>query len=164
MNVKEWVEISCQINGKCYQFCVSPAMSLLELLREHGLTSVKQGCCVGECGACSVLIDGVATDSCLYLALWADGKQIFTAEGLGKPEGLSPVQQAYVDAGAVQCGFCTPGLVVATHALLAKPRNRPLTHEEIRRGLSGNLCRCTGYQAIVRAVDACQQATDESSS
>lgn len=161
MNSKAWVDITCQINGKHYQFCVSPAMSLLELLREHGLTSVKQGCCVGECGACSVLIDGVATDSCLYLALWVDGKQIVTAEGLGNLDSLSPIQQAYVDAGAVQCGFCTPGLVVATHALLAKPRNRPLTQEEIRRGLSGNLCRCTGYQAIVRAVETCQHAMEE---
>ena len=127
----------------------------MELLRDEGLTSVKQGCGVGECGACTVLIDGVATDSCLYLAVWADGKRIRTAEGEVKNGRLSLVQQAYVDAGAVQCGFCTPGLVMATTALLAKHPSRPLTHEEIRRGLAGNLCRCTGYQMVIRAVKAC---------
>ena len=116
---------------------------------------MKQGCGVGECGACTVLIDGVATDSCLYLAVWADGKRIRTAEGEVKNGRISQVQQAYVDAGAVQCGFCTPGLVMATTALLAKHPSRPLTHEEIRRGLAGNLCRCTGYQMVIRAVKAC---------
>lgn len=156
MKHKNWVDIECQINGKTYQFCLSPAMSLMELLREQGLTSVKQGCGVGECGACTVLIDGVATDSCLYLAVWADGKQIRTAEGEVKNGKISKVQQAYVNAGAVQCGFCTPGLVMATTALLAKHTSRPLTHEEIRRGLAGNLCRCTGYQMVIRTVDACR--------
>lgn len=155
MNRKHWVDIECEINGKRYPFTISPALSLMELLRDEGLTSVKQGCGVGECGACTVLIDGVATDSCLYLAVWADGKRIRTAEGEVKNGRLSLVQQAYVDAGAVQCGFCTPGLVMATTALLAKHPSRPLTHEEIRRGLAGNLCRCTGYQMVIRAVKAC---------
>ena len=98
MKHKNWVDIECQINGKTYQFCLSPAMSLMELLREQGLTSVKQGCGVGECGACTVLIDGVATDSCLYLAVWADGKQIRTAEGEVRNGEISKVQQAYVNA------------------------------------------------------------------
>lgn len=155
MNRKHWVDIECEINGQRYPFTISPALSLMELLRDEGLTSVKQGCGVGECGACTVLIDGVATDSCLYLAVWADGKRIRTAEGEVKNGRFSQVQQAYVDAGAVQCGFCTPGLVMATTALLAKHPSRTLTHEEIRRGLAGNLCRCTGYQMVIRAVKAC---------
>lgn len=156
MNKREWVDIRCDINGKWHEFTVSPAMSLMELLREEGLTSVKQGCGVGECGACTVLIDGVATDSCLYLALWADGKQVRTVEGECRNGEISKVQRAYVEAGAVQCGFCTPGLVMATTALLAKRPGRPLTAQEIRRGLAGNLCRCTGYQMVVRAVEQCQ--------
>ena len=157
MNRKHWVDIECEINGIKITGSLrnAPALSLMELLRDEGLTSVKQGCGVGECGACTVLIDGVATDSCLYLAVWADGKRIRTAEGEVKNGRLSQVQQAYVDAGAVQCGFCTPGLVMATTALLAKHPSRPLTHEEIRRGLAGNLCRCTGYQMVIRAVEAC---------
>lgn len=149
------VAIQCEINGKPYSYAVSPTMSLLHFLRGQGLISVKEGCSVGECGACTVRVDGVAIDSCLYLAVWADGKSIRTVEGERKGNELSDVQQAFIDEGAVQCGFCTPGLVMASAALLDKTERRPLTEAEIRRGLSGNLCRCTGYQNVVRAVKKC---------
>ncbi|MCH7375110.1 xanthine dehydrogenase iron sulfur-binding subunit XdhC [Aeromonas sp. MR19] len=149
------VAIQCEINGKPYSYAVSPNMSLLHFLRGQGLISVKEGCSVGECGACTVRVDGTAIDSCLYLAVWADGKSIRTVEGERQGNQLSDVQQAFIDEGAVQCGFCTPGLVMASAALLDKTDRRPLTNEEIRRGLSGNLCRCTGYQNVVRAVKKC---------
>lgn len=149
------VAIQCEINGKPYSYAVSPTMSLLHFLRGLGLISVKEGCSVGECGACTVRVDGTAIDSCLYLAVWADGKSIRTVEGERQGNELSDVQQAFIDEGAVQCGFCTPGLVMASAALLDKTDRRPLTDAEIRRGLSGNLCRCTGYQNVVRAVKKC---------
>ncbi|AWA06518.1 xanthine dehydrogenase iron sulfur-binding subunit XdhC [Aeromonas hydrophila] len=149
------VEIQCEINGKPYSYAVSPTMSLLHFLRGLGLISVKEGCSVGECGACTVRVDGTAIDSCLYLTVWADGKSIRTVEGERQGNELSDVQQAFIDEGAVQCGFCTPGLVMASAALLDKTERRPLTDAEIRRGLSGNLCRCTGYQNVVRAVKKC---------
>ncbi|MGX9743341.1 xanthine dehydrogenase iron sulfur-binding subunit XdhC [Pseudocitrobacter corydidari] len=157
MNQNDTIHINCQINGMPFQLTVPPGMPLSELLREQGLLSVKQGCCVGECGACTVLVDGTAIDSCLYLACWASGKEIRTVEGESKNGQLSKVQQAYVHSGAVQCGFCTPGLIMATTALLAKPRAQPLTITEIRRGLAGNLCRCTGYQMIVNTVKNCEK-------
>ncbi|USP07951.1 xanthine dehydrogenase iron sulfur-binding subunit XdhC [Aeromonas dhakensis] len=149
------VAIQCDINGKPYSYAVSPTMSLLHFLRGQGLISVKEGCSVGECGACTVRVNGTAIDSCLYLAVWADGKSIRTVEGERQGNELSDVQQAFIDEGAVQCGFCTPGLVMASAALLDKTDRRPLTEAEIRRGLSGNLCRCTGYQNVVRAVKKC---------
>ncbi|AGM44205.1 xanthine dehydrogenase iron sulfur-binding subunit XdhC [Aeromonas hydrophila] len=149
------VAIQCEINGKPYSYAVSPTMSLLHFLRGQGLISVKEGCSVGECGACTVRVNGTAIDSCLYLAVWADGKSIRTVEGERQGNELSDVQQAFIDEGAVQCGFCTPGLVMASAALLDKTERRPLTDAEIRRGLSGNLCRCTGYQNVVRAVKKC---------
>ncbi len=145
--------ISMQINGKSYQEEVDVRKSLMELLRELGLTSVKQGCGVGECGACTVLVDDIAVDSCLYLAVWADNKAIRTAEGECRGEQLSPVQQAYVEEGAVQCGFCTPGLIMASTAFLEKNQGKKPGREEIRRGHAGNLCRCTGYQTIISAVE-----------
>ncbi|WP_323933129.1 xanthine dehydrogenase iron sulfur-binding subunit XdhC [Aeromonas oralensis] len=149
------VAIQCEINGKPYSYAVSPTMSLLHFLRGQGIISVKEGCSVGECGACTVRVNGTAIDSCLYLAVWADGKSIRTVEGERQGNELSDVQQAFIDEGAVQCGFCTPGLVMASAALLDKTDRRPLSEAEIRRGLSGNLCRCTGYQNVVRAVKKC---------
>lgn len=157
MNHSDRITIECRINGMAFQLSVSPGMPLSELLREQGLLSVKHGCCVGECGACTVLIDGTAIDSCLYLAVWAAGKEVRTLEGEQQAGQLSPVQKAYAESGAVQCGFCTPGLIMATTAMLAKPRSQPLTVLEIRRGLAGNLCRCTGYQMILQAVQACEK-------
>ena len=146
--------IHVTVNGRDMDLQVDVRESLLDVLRNRlHLTGTKQGCGVGECGACAVLVDGHTMDSCIYLAVWADGKDITTVEGLSAPDGsLSDIQRNYVDKGAVQCGFCTPGFVVSTTALLNK-NNNP-TKEEIRRGLSGNLCRCTGYQKILDAVEA----------
>jgi xanthine dehydrogenase iron-sulfur-binding subunit len=145
--------ISCTINGNGYELAIDPRASLMELLRAQGFTSVKQGCGVGECGACTVLVDDVAVDSCLYLAAWADGKTIRTVEGEVKNGRLSRVQQAYVDAGAVQCGFCTPGLVMLTTSFVEQHAGEEVDSATIRRAHAGNLCRCTGYDTIVRAVE-----------
>ncbi len=148
--------ITFNLNGKEKSLSVDIRKSLLDVLREEeGQTSIKQGCGVGECGACSVLIDEVLTDSCIYLAVWADGKSIRTTEGESKDGKMSRVQQAYVDAGAVQCGFCTPGLVMATTSFVEKNKGKKVSREEIRKGHSGNLCRCTGYNSIVNAVEDC---------
>ena len=148
--------ITFNLNGKERTLSVDIRKSLMEVLREQeAQTSIKHGCGVGECGACSVIIDGVLTDSCIYLAVWADGKSIRTAEGESKDGKLSRVQQAYVDAGAVQCGFCTPGLIMATTAFVEKNKGEKVSREEIRKGHSGNLCRCTGYTSIVNAVEDC---------
>lgn len=146
--------IHVTVNGREMDLQVDVRESLLDVLRNRlHLTGTKQGCGVGECGACAVLVDGHTMDSCIYLAVWADGKNITTVEGLSAPDGsLSDIQRNYVDKGAVQCGFCTPGFVVSTTALLNKNSNP--SNEEIRRGLSGNLCRCTGYQKILEAVEA----------
>jgi len=145
--------IKLTINGKKYELPVDVRQSLLELLRGLGYTSVKQGCGVGECGACTVLIDDIAVDSCLYLAAWADGKTIRTTEGECREGNLSPVQEAYVEEGAVQCGFCTPGLIMATTAFVEKNRGKTLSREEIKKAHAGNLCRCTGYQTIINAAE-----------
>ncbi len=144
--------IQCTINGQAREFQVDPRTSLLELLRSQGLTSVKQACAVGECGACTVLIDGTPIDTCIYLAVWANGKTIRSAEGEVRDGVISSVQQAYVDTGAVQCGFCTPGLVMTTTALVEKYRGQQLCRDTIRRELEGNLCRCTGYEKVIDAV------------
>ncbi len=146
--------ITCTINGKKKELNVDVRQSLLEVLREQlGLISIKQGCAVGECGACTVLIDDVPMDACIYLAVWADGRAIRTVEGESKDGKLSVIQQAFVDEGAVQCGICTPGFVMAGTALVEKNKGRKVSRDEIRRQLAGNLCRCTGYDTIVTAVE-----------
>ena len=145
--------ISCKINGKSVTLVVDVRQSLIEVLRENGYTSVKEGCNAGECGACTVLVDNVPLDSCLYLAVWVDGRSIRTAEGETKGGKLSAVQQAYLDKGAVQCGFCTPGLIMASTAFVEQRKGSKVSREEIRRGHAGNLCRCTGYEDIIRAVE-----------
>lgn len=142
--------IALTINGQKVSWDVDIRKSLLEVLREKGFTGVKKGCGVGECGACTVLIDDTPTDSCLYLAVWADGKTIRTIEGIAENGKLSAVQQAFVEEGAIQCGFCTPGFVLTTTALAESGQD--YTAEEIKRELSGHLCRCTGYQKIVSAA------------
>ncbi len=147
--------IACTINGGPYTLSVDVRQSLMDMLRELGLTSVKEGCGVGECGACTVLVDGRAVDSCIYLAVWAHGKTIRTAEGEAAQGRMSAVQQAYVDAGAVQCGFCTPGLIMTSTAFVEEHRGRKVSRDEIRRAHAGNLCRCTGYETIIRAVEKC---------
>lgn len=144
--------VSCTINGKKVEKMVDVRSSLTDMLRnDFRLTSVKKGCEVGECGACNVLINGETFNSCIYLAVWADGKEIVTLEGLAGPNGeISDIQQAFIDEAAVQCGFCTPGFVMSAAELLAA--GREFSDDEIRKMLSGHLCRCTGYKNIFRAV------------
>jgi len=147
-------EISFTVNGRKRTLFIDIRKSLSEVLREDlGLTGVKLGCGVGECGACSVIIDDVLVDSCIYLAVWAEGKAIRTVEGEAKQGKLSKVQKAYVEEGAVQCGFCTPGFIMATTSFAEKNKDKQVCETDIRKGHSGNLCRCTGYQNILSAVE-----------
>lgn len=143
--------ITVTINGeKKTAYLKNPLETLLDFLRRNHYVGVKEGCRAGQCGACTVIVDGRAVNSCLYPAIRADGKQITTIEGLGKPSNLHPIQEAFLQAGAVQCGYCTPGMILSTKALLDK-NPRP-TEEEIKIALDGNLCRCTGYVKIIEAV------------
>lgn len=144
--------INLNINGKAYDLDVDVRKSLMDVLRELGYTSVKQGCGVGECGACTVLVNGTPLDSCLYLAVWAHDKAVRTVEGESRDGKLTHIQEAYVAEGAVQCGFCTPGFIMSSTAFLAKHQGEDLSSETIRKAHAGNLCRCTGYQTIVNAV------------
>ncbi|WP_195263568.1 xanthine dehydrogenase subunit XdhC [Clostridium sp. 1001275B_160808_H3] len=144
-------KIILTINEKKHSIEVDIRETLLDVLRERlHYTGVKRGCSVGECGACTVLVDGVPIDSCIYMAVWADGKEILTVEGVEKNGELSKVQKAYIEEGAVQCGFCTPGLVLTTTSLVNS--GKKFTDEEIKREISGHLCRCTGYQKIFNAT------------
>ena len=139
------------VNGKEYEILVKPSATLLDVLRDQlGLTGTKEGCGVGECGACTVLVDGETVNACLILALEAEGKTVTTIEGLADGGKLHPIQEAFVDAGGLQCGFCTPGMILSAKALL--DRNPDPTDEEIRKGLEGNFCRCTGYTKIIDSV------------
>ena len=155
---RQFKRIRCTINGRAVDKMVDVRASLTDLLRDDfSLTSVKKGCEVGECGACTVLVDGETYNSCIYLAAWADGKDILTVDGLSGPDGnLSPIQQAFVDEGAIQCGFCTPGFLLTGQEILN--RGEDLTDEQLRKQLAGHLCRCTGYENIFRAV---RRALDE---
>jgi carbon-monoxide dehydrogenase small subunit len=147
------VTVACTINGETHRLRVETHLTLLEMLRDRlGLTGTKLGCGVGECGACTVLMDGDAVNACLVLAAQADGADIWTVEGLEREGRLDPLQEAFVRRGAVQCGFCTPGMLMSAKALLA--RNPHPSDEEIRVAISGNLCRCTGYQQIVEAISS----------
>ena len=152
------IHVSCTLNGETTDFLCEARQSLLEVLREDlGFTGTKEGCNDGNCGACSVLVDGVLVDSCLVLAVEADGKEITTVEGMATPEGLHPLQQKFLEHASLQCGICTPGFLVASKALL--DRNPDPSEHEVRHWLAGNLCRCTGYDKIVRAVlDAAEVA------
>ena len=145
--------ISMKVNGKQRELAVDVRESLADALRNRlALTSVKKGCEVGECGACTVLVDGISVDSCIYLAVWADGKSILTVEGLQGENGeLNPIQQAFIDEAAVQCGFCTPGLILTAVEIVGS--GKQYTREELRKLISGHLCRCTGYENILRAVE-----------
>ncbi|QGP91191.1 Nicotinate dehydrogenase small FeS subunit [Neomoorella glycerini] len=142
-----------KVNGQEYQVEAPADITLLELLRENlGLTGTKEGCGKGECGACTVILDGQAVNSCLVPAAKAEGSEVLTIEGLAPPGGqLHPLQEAFISEGAVQCGFCTPGMIMSAKALL--DQNPRPTREEIKVALSGNLCRCTGYAKIITAVE-----------
>ena len=145
--------ITFKVNGKGYDLAVEPNKTLVDLLRyDLGLTGTKKGCGTGECGSCTVIFNGKPVNSCLVLAIQANGAEILTIEGLKPPLGLHPLQQAFVDKGAIQCGFCTPGMILSASSLLNQNPNP--TESEIRTALSGNLCRCTGYQKIVEAVQS----------
>jgi carbon-monoxide dehydrogenase small subunit len=146
-------QIKLTVNGKLYELSVPPGETLVEVIRDDlGLTGTKEGCGLGECGACTVIMEGKAVNSCLVLATEADGKQITTIEGLADGDKLHPIQQAFVDHGGFQCGFCTPGMIMSAKALLDK--NPTPSEEEIRRGIAGNLCRCTGYTKIIESIKA----------
>ncbi|MCC6802771.1 MAG: (2Fe-2S)-binding protein [Anaerolineae bacterium] len=151
------VHVQTRINGEDREFLCEPRQSLLEALRDIlWLTGTKEGCNNGNCGACSVIMDGALVDSCLVLAVEAQGRSITTIEGIGGAGGLHPIQRKFLEHAALQCGICTPGLIVATKALL--DHNPAPTEHEVRAWLAGNLCRCTGYDKIVRAVlDAAQE-------
>ncbi len=145
------VHVQTKINGEDVELLCEPRETLLGVLRDTlGLTGTKEGCSNGNCGACSVIMDGRAVDSCLVLGVEADGAEITTIEGIASPEGLHPLQQKFLEHAALQCGICTPGFIVAAKALLDREPN-PSEHR-IRLWLAGNLCRCTGYDKIVRAV------------
>ena len=145
------VHVSTTINGNPTDFLCEPRQSLLEVLRDVlGMTGTKEGCNDGNCGACTVVMDGRIVTSCLVLGVEAQGKEISTIEGVASPEGLHPVQQAFLENAALQCGICTPGFIVASKALL--DREPDADEARIRHWLAGNLCRCTGYDKIVRAV------------
>ena len=146
-------QIKLEVNGQPQELSISPSQTLLEVLREDlGLTGTKEGCSVGECGACTVILNGKAVNACLMLAAEADGKKITTIEGLAQDGRLHPVQQAFVDHGGFQCGFCTPGMIMSVKALLDE--NPSPTDDEIKTGIAGNLCRCTGYTKILESVRA----------
>ncbi|MDE3259327.1 MAG: (2Fe-2S)-binding protein [Gemmatimonadota bacterium] len=144
-------QIELNINNTVYDLSLEPRKTLLAVLRDRlGLTGTKEGCSTGDCGACTVLLDGEPVTSCLVLAVAAEGREVTTVEGIADVDALHPVQEAMVSMGGLQCGFCTPGFIVSSYGLLQK--NAAPSEDEIRRALAGNLCRCTGYTKIVEAV------------
>jgi carbon-monoxide dehydrogenase small subunit len=146
------ISISLMVNDQQYHVEVEEDLRLIDLLREKlMLIGTKEGCGEGECGACTIIMDGKTVNSCLVMAFQADGSRITTIEGVSKGEELHPIQQAFLDVGAVQCGFCTPGMVLSAKALLDE--NQTPDRQQIREGISGNLCRCTGYNKIVDAIE-----------
>lgn len=152
--------IELKVNGYLFEVAVKPEERLIDVLRDHlGMTGTKRGCGKGQCGSCTVLIDGEASKSCLIKAEKTQGKDITTIEGLGKEGRLDLVQKAFVEYGAVQCGYCTPGMIMTAKSLLQK--NPAPTREEIKKALAGNLCRCTGYVKIIEAVEAAASAIGE---
>ncbi len=151
--------LSLTVNGEAHEILVEPHLTLLELLRDHlDLSGAKEGCGEGACGACTVLMDGKPIRSCLTLAMEAEGREITTVEGLASPGGLDPLQRAFVEHGAVQCGFCTPGMLMAAKALLLEDPHPD--EEKIRDAIGGNVCRCTGYAKIVEAITSVAQSQE----
>ena len=155
--------VTLDVNGRQRHIALPPNATLLHALRDLGYTDVKSGCEKGDCGACAVLMDGQAVNSCLVLAWQAEGAEIITNSGLGTMDNPHPLQEAFADHGAIQCGYCTPGMIISAKSLL--DRNPHPSEDEIRVALSGNLCRCTGYGQIIEAVqmaaDRMQEASDE---
>ncbi|HOP46988.1 MAG TPA: (2Fe-2S)-binding protein [Desulfobacteraceae bacterium] len=152
--------ICLKVNNKEYEVAVEPNKTLADLIRyDLGLTGTKKGCDMGECGSCTVILDGKPVNSCLVLALQAADREIQTVEGLESEEGLHPLQEAFVEHGAIQCGFCTSGMLLSAKDLLEKKPNPD--EAEIRRAISGNLCRCTGYQKIVEAIGSAGERMTE---
>jgi aerobic-type carbon monoxide dehydrogenase small subunit (CoxS/CutS family) len=146
-------ELKFKVNGQPYELFVKPKTLLVEVLRDLiGLTGTKRGCNSSSCGACTVMLNGMSVKSCSVLALQANGAEVVTVEGLAKGNELSPLQKAFLDHGSYQCGFCTPGMLMSSTALLTE-NPRP-TKQQIREGIDGNICRCTGYNSIIRAVTA----------
>jgi carbon-monoxide dehydrogenase small subunit len=155
------VQISLSVNGEAAEASFSPYKTLLEVLREDlALTGTKHGCELGECGACAVLVDGEPQLSCLVLAVECEGRAIETVEGLGHGSALHPLQAAFADLGAAQCGYCTPGILMTAKALLEHEKNP--SRERIKEAISGNLCRCTGYQQIFEAIEEAARRINES--
>lgn len=155
-------ELELKVNGDIFDLLIEPKMTLLEVLRnELKLTGTKRGCNSGTCGTCTVLLDGKAVKSCLILALQVQGKEITTIEGLGRGEFLDPIQEAFIQYGAIQCGFCTPGMILTSKALLDE--NPEPTEEQVKLAISGNLCRCTGYVKIIDAVIATSRRLNKNS-
>ncbi len=147
------IKLDITVNGVRHSLKIDPNLRLLDLLREElSLTGTKEGCGIGECGACTVLLDGKAVNSCLILAGQCAGREVLTIEGLARGDQLHPLQQAFLDHGAVQCGFCTPGMILSAAALLRD--NSAPSEDDIRVAISGNLCRCTGYTQIIEAVQS----------
>jgi carbon-monoxide dehydrogenase small subunit len=155
--------VNLTINGQPYEVAVKPRTTLVELLRyEIGLTGTKRACNSGACGSCTVLVDGLAVNSCSVLAMQVDGKHVTTIEGVARGATLHPIQEAFLDHGGFQCGFCTPGMILAAKALL--DQNPRPSRREIREAISGNLCRCTGYVRIIDAISLAAQAMNRKQS
>ena len=143
------------LNGDMVEVAIREDAMLIDVLRENlGLTGVKEGCGIGECGACTVIVDGKNVNSCLYPAMEVDGKTVITIEGMQNEGDFGKIQKAFLEHGAVQCGFCTPGMIMSTEAFYQENKDKKVTEEDIKRALSGNLCRCTGYIQIIEAVKA----------
>ena len=146
-------QIKLTVNGTLHELSVQPWEVLVDVIRDNlGLTGTKEGCGLGECGACTVIMDNKPVNSCLVLAVEADGKQIITIEGLANGDKLHPIQEAFIEHGGMQCGFCTPGMIMSAKALLDE--NPTPDEEEIKRGIAGNICRCTGYTKIIESIKA----------
>ncbi len=154
--------VNLDINGRAHQVALAPNVTLLTALRDLDYTDVKNGCEKGDCGACAVLLDGQAVNSCLVLAWQAEGAEIVTNSGLGTMDNPHPLQEAFADAGAAQCGYCTPGMIISSKALLDS--NPHPSVDEIRQALSGNLCRCTGYGQIIEAVQMAAERMQDAGS
>ncbi|ACR80753.1 MULTISPECIES: (2Fe-2S)-binding protein [Kosmotoga] len=154
------MKISFKLNGEPVEVDIRPDMRVLDFLRdEMGLTGVKEGCGEGECGACTIIVDGRNVHSCLMLTVELDGKDVWTIEGLSKDGKPHPVQEAFIEAGGVQCGFCTPGMIMSAKVLL--DRNPKPSEEQIKEALEGNLCRCTGYYKIIKAVELASEKLEK---